>query len=102
MMSKNLPKGQRFKMIRKRLFIDGLAGVQFLLKFQFANMMSIIKAHWAYFGSIGKLRKKRKHYDELIQKMSITKEMNQSGRYPKSIIWQYYFKKRKLFKDLEK
>ncbi len=101
MLSKNLPKGQRFKMIRKRLFIDGLAGIQFLLKFQFANFASVIKAHFAYYGSIGKLRKKRKHYNELIQKMSISETMNQSGRYPKSIIWQYYFKKRKLFKDLE-
>ena len=101
MMSKNLPKGQRFKMIRKRLFIDALAGIQFLSKFQFANLFSIFKAHWAYFGSIGKLRRKRKHYDDLIQKMSIADEMNESGRYPKSIIWQYYFKKKKLFKDLE-
>ena len=101
MMSKNLPDDQRSKMIRKRLFIDGLAGIQYLMKFQFANIAAIVKAHWAYFGSLGKLKKKRKHYDELIQKMSIANEMNQSGRYHKSIIWQYYFKKNKLFKDLE-
>lgn len=101
MLSKNLPKSDRFKMIRKRLFIDGLAGAQYLVKFQFANLFAIAKAHWSYFGSIGKLRKKRRHYNELIQKMSISDEMNQAGKYPRSIIWQYYFKKRKLFKDLE-
>ncbi|MDI9257068.1 glycosyltransferase family 2 protein [Flavobacterium sedimenticola] len=59
MLTKNLPEKQLFPIILMRLFLDGLAGIQFLLKGKFAHCGAIIKAHFEYYTLINKNLKKR-------------------------------------------
>ena len=83
-----------------RLMLDGLAGLVFLLKGQVSSMVAIIKAHFSVYRNYRSLVKKRKHYNDLIQKVSISSNPNRTGILDKSIIWQYYIRRKKYFKDL--
>lgn len=77
-----------------RLVLDGVAGVRLLLKGEFRETYTIIKAHFHVYGSIGKWLQKRKENKKLITKR------NEIGIYPKSIILDYFFGKKKKFTDL--
>ena len=97
---KNEPSGKLMWLIPLRLVLDGVAGLMFLLKGQFKNMTAILKAHFSMYRNYPKLLKKKKHYNELIQKVSISSTPNKTGILDKSIIWQYYVRQKKVFKDL--
>ncbi len=97
---KNEPFGKLMWLIPLRLVLDGVAGLMFLLKGQFKNMTAILKAHFSMYRNYPKLLKKKKHYNELIQKVSISSTPNKTGILDKSIIWQYYVRQKKVFKDL--
>jgi GT2 family glycosyltransferase len=45
--------------IASRLVLDGLAGLQFLLKGEFASCLAIIRAHFAFYAGIGYWLKRR-------------------------------------------
>ena len=77
-----------FLIIFKRLVLDGIAGLHFLIKGQFKHLFSVIKAHYSYFGSISKLNKKRKK----LAKLSYN---DLAGVINISIIWDYFVKKNK-------
>ncbi len=77
-----------FLIIFKRLVLDGIAGLHFLIKGQFKHLFSVIKAHYSYFGSISKLNKKRKK----LAKLSYN---DLAGVINISIIWEYFVKKNK-------
>ncbi len=83
-----------------RLCLDGIAGIMFLLKGQFKSVIAIIKAHFSVYGHYRQLLIKRKYYNNLIQKVSISPRPNKTGILKKSIIWQYYIRQKKYFKDL--
>lgn len=97
---KNEPSGKLMWLIPLRLVLDGVAGLMFLLKGQFKNMTAILKAHFSMYRNYPKLLKKKKHYNELIQKVSISSTPNKTGILDKSIIWQYYVRQKKTFNDL--
>ena len=59
MLYKNLPKEDRFGIIFKRLCLDGLAGVKLFLSLQPLHTFAIIKAHFAYYGNLSKLKNKQ-------------------------------------------
>jgi riboflavin kinase/FMN adenylyltransferase len=84
-----------------RLILDGLAGVKFLLEGKFSSISAIIKAHWTFFLSIGSLSKKKKYYQSLINKYKIGPPVKRST-HSKSIVWDYYVNKRKIFSKLKK
>lgn len=97
---KNEPLGKLCWLVPTRLLLDGLAGLVFLLKGQFKNVFAIIQAHFSMYGNIGMVLRKRKHYAKLIQAIRLTPSPNMAGRISKSIIWQYYIRGKKHFKDL--
>lgn len=85
MLIKNLPGRSFIPVIIARLFLDGAAGVHFLLKGKFSHVFAIIKAHFYTYFVFLKFLKKR-----------------QSGMYHNysrinSIIWLYYLKGGKIF-----
>lgn len=84
-----------------RLILDGVAGLKFLLDGQFSSVIAIIKAHWAFFASIGKLNKKKSNYDKLIKKYKAGSAISKST-YSTSIVWDYYVRKKKTFSQLIK
>lgn len=82
-------------LIPLRLVLDGVAGIQFLLKGQFKNVWAIVRAHFSFYATIGLWTKKRADNQYLISPTP-----NKEGIYSKSIILQYFLKKKKYFTDL--
>ncbi len=82
-----------FKII-KRMLIDGLAATLFLLKFQFKHFWAVFIAHLHFYKYLSKNLKKRKMIQQNVS------EFNRKGLYPKSIIFQKYFKGIRTFGEL--
>jgi GT2 family glycosyltransferase len=59
MLYKNLPKKKVFPIIFIRLILDGLIGIKFLLSGKISHTLAIIKGHFAFYGRISELKKKR-------------------------------------------
>ena len=87
MLVKNLPKNKLYSTLFLRLCLDGLAVVFFLTKFNFKGIFSILKAHFFLYLHFSKFYKKRE------------KHQKQNYYHKKSIVWEYYIKKNKIFKD---
>lgn len=85
MLIKNLPKNQLFPVIFMRLCLDGLAGIQFILKGKFKHCWAIIKSHFAFYTLVNQIYKKR--------------NAKQNPNYYKinSIVFRYFIKNGKVF-----
>lgn len=85
MLTKNLPQHQLIKILFLRLCLDGLAGIQFILRGKFIHCWAIVKAHFSFYTLINKTLKKR--------------ETHQFDSYFKnrSIVYTYYFKNGTVF-----
>ncbi|MBR9920560.1 MAG: bifunctional riboflavin kinase/FAD synthetase [Bacteroidetes bacterium] len=100
MLIKNEERRKLRWLIPLRLILDGIAGFQFLLQGKTAHIGAILRAHGHFYRNFGTYRKKRKSESDQIARISISSEMNRSGIYSKSIIWQYFIRRRKTFKSL--
>lgn len=83
-----------FKVIA-RMTLDQIAFFRFLSMGKVHNAISILKAHYHYYKSIRKLKKKRK----AIPKMGIQKMNGYSNKF---IIWEYFIKQNRTFKSIVK
>jgi hypothetical protein len=92
---KNLPKGKLFPIIFSRMVLDSLAAFIFLFKFSFSDFYAVMKAHIHFYKSFKKLRKKRK---KLLSNAITT---NHKEIYSRSIVLNYYIKKKQVFKSLD-
>jgi GT2 family glycosyltransferase len=93
MMARNLPDRWRFFIIFNRLELDGLAGIQFLMKGQLKNMWAIIRAHFAFYGHLSQIKSWRK-----TQNRSNFKPLKElQGVLKSSIIANYYLIGRKTW-----
>ncbi len=88
MLTKNLPKSTLLSVIFIRMILDGIAGIKFLAEGKFSHSFAVLKAHFSFYGAFYKNYKKREEF--------------QSMKYYKikSIIYKYYIKKEKIYKDL--
>jgi GT2 family glycosyltransferase len=88
MLTKNLPQQSLFQVLIARMFLDGAAGVKFILEGQFAHCLAIIQAHFSFYGLFLRNFKKR--------------ENNQTKIYFKtgSAVYAYYVKGGTIFADL--
>ncbi len=77
-----------------RLLLDGAAGARLLIKGEFRQTYTIIKAHFHFYAQLGKWLKRRRDFKPLIT------TRNEVGIYPRSIIFDYFFKKKKKFSQL--
>lgn len=82
-----------------RLCLDGIAGIFYLSKKQYQLTWQIIRAHFAFYGSFFQTLSKRKKYNQLIEKCKIVEE-NKTATLNKSIVYQYFIKKKKTFTEL--
>lgn len=89
-------EGWLFGKIVYRMSLDGVAGGKYLMALQFRHLIAILKAHFSYYRNIPKLQKKRKK----IQRES--KNYNEIGMYKASILWAFFFKRIKVFRQLNK
>jgi GT2 family glycosyltransferase len=91
---KNHPKQDLYLNIFKRLLLDGIAGVKFLIDGSPADCWAIIKAHFSFYFSIGDWHKKRKHL------LQTRKLVTHPEIYAESIVKAYFLQKKTLFTDL--
>lgn len=81
--------GNIFVLLVVRLILDGVAGIRFLFKLQFAHLIAILKAHISFYMRIPKILKLRR---ALPQKTNYYKI--------KSVVWAYFVNSKKHFSDL--
>ena len=94
MLYKNLPKGKAFVRFFKRMILDGIAAVKFLVDFNLDGFKAVVKAHGSFYKNLSRLRKQRKelrldstqnHHKEILNK---------------SIMWRFFILKRRKFSQL--
>lgn len=90
---KNHPTKRLIPFLFLRLCLDGIAGIQFILQGKFQNCWAIIRAHFGFY-------KKARYYFQWRKKNP--PQTLSKGYYPKSILWEYFFKKNKKFTQLTK
>lgn len=90
-MQKNLPFGQALIKIFIRLWFDLAAWFQCAFKGQFAFAFSINKAHFQFFKHFFKTAKKRK-----APQISLRQHQ---GAYKGSVVWEYFFNKKRKYSD---
>ncbi len=76
-----------------RMILDGVAGIRFIFKGEFAHFFSVLKAHASFYGHLLKMLKKRQ---EIIRFSTAS----QISSRPFSIAYQYFVKKVYYCKDL--
>lgn len=89
---KNERKSKLFWLIPLRLVLDGIAGLQFLLKGKPKLTWAIIRAHFSLYSKLRFWLEKRGK--------NIPRHAHQEGVYSSSIILDYYLKGKKKFSDL--
>lgn len=85
MLVKNLPKNKLISIIFIRLCLDGLAGIQFIIKGKFSHCFAILKAHFSFYCLLSKNLKKRNTHQ------------NKQYYHTKSIVYNYFIKGIKFF-----
>lgn len=96
MMYMNLPAGQRFSRIFIRLLLDGVWGMKSLVGGDFGTLRAILQAHVAFYGKLrlwGRRRSERYAAWNPVPPVA--------GYYSQSIVWQYYVRGIKSWKDLQ-
>ena len=79
--------------ILRRLVLDGIAGIVFLVKGNPRLTWAVIRAHFAYYSLLGKMLKKR-------EKESFLKFKEIKGVYSGSILWAVHIHGIRKFSDL--
>lgn len=97
---KNEKSEKLYWLIPWRMILDGLAGVLFFVQGKWGHVFSIIRAHWSFLPKLPKLLKKRRMYQEQIDRISISPDLNRKGIYPKSMVWQFYAKGHHYYSSL--
>ncbi len=88
---KNLPSNRLVPIFFWRLVLDGVAGVKFLLDGSFKDSIAVLKAHFAFYRAIPKLKSKRK---KLVQ-------TRVSKVYQRNIVYEHFVKKITKFNSLD-
>lgn len=78
-----------------RLLLDGVAGFRLLITGHPKETITIIKAHLHFYRSLGMWLERRRENKKLINKR------NETGIYPRSIVWDYFLLSRKKFPELK-
>lgn len=91
MLYKNLPANRLLKTFLARLFLDGLAGIKFLLQGGFQDFTAVIEAHLYFYSNFRKLKNKR---EKLTQKQV-------GGVYQRNIAYDHYLHGKTKFSDLD-
>ena len=91
MLYKNLPTSKLISVIFMRLLLDGVAGIKFMLQGDFNDTLAVIKAHFAFYGSLLKGKLKRSQHTA----------NSPATIYNKSILWAYFIKGIKNYNQLK-
>ncbi len=89
---KNLSPHIRIRTLFIRMLLDGLAGIQFLMRGEVQQIIAILKAHRDFYGYV----LFEKHKENLAPKL----EKREVTSYQGSIVWDYFIRKIKKFPAL--
>ncbi len=92
MLYRNLPPGSLWPLLLWRLVLDGLSAGPLLLRGNWAAIGAVVRAHGAFWGRLGTLRRQRR---ALAQTAT-----HPVGLFPKSIVWQYFVRGVRQFSNL--
>ena len=87
---KNVKGPHVYGLLCLRLFLDGIAGVKFLIEGDGFHTIAVIKSHLSFYSLFPKYLKKRKHTAKRFQYASTF-----------SVVWQYFICKRKTYNTLK-
>jgi len=91
---RNLKGPFLFYIILMRLVLDGIAAVKYLISGEGGNFKAVFRAHMHFY-------KWNLKYNETIDKPEVENNKQLTGTYNKSIIWDYFAKGKKHYKDLK-
>lgn len=91
---KNLPANQLFYILFIRMILDAVAAFKLLAEFNFNGIRSVLKAHYHFYKSLPDINRKRKQAS-LNGHFSLPAE-----KLHRSIVFQFYIRKRKLFSEI--
>lgn len=94
MLFKNLPKSHFTRILISRLVLDGIAALKFLAGCNLKAFVAVLRAHIHFYKNLPKLISKRKK----IQRKNINS--THAEIYPKSIMWQFFMRKKQKFSSL--
>ncbi len=94
MLYKNLPKGKAFVRFIKRMILDGIAAVKFLVDLNFNGFNAVLKAHGAFYNKLRKLRKQRREL------RTTTTQTFHKEILSKSIMWRFFILRKRKFSEL--
>jgi hypothetical protein len=87
MLTKNLPTQSLLFILFGRLILDGIAGIQLLVKGKLKHFISILKAHFSFYALFFKTVKKRKSNNNVFY------------YHKTSIVFEYFIKNSTIFAD---
>jgi GT2 family glycosyltransferase len=90
---KNLPANKLRGIIIRRLLLDHIAAYRMLFKGNFGDFKAVAKAHFDFLSNYRKWKKKR-------EVLNGNKAYFHNEVYHKSLVWAYFKKGRKKFRDL--
>jgi len=91
---KNLPFPNNIIVVFQRMIFDGMAGVHAITKGNPKETLAILKAHFTFYSWIPTLNSKRK-------KIATKKKISElKGTYSRSIVFDYFLRKKKHFSDI--
>ncbi len=92
---KNLPSDRFFYVLLTRLFLDCMSSLVYIVQFKLQFFWSVIKAHFAFYCSLGKLLVKRK-------KLKSKERVSHPGEiFPGGILTRFFIKRQRHFSQLD-
>lgn len=95
LLTKNEKASKLLWLFPMRLVLDGIAGLRLLLTGEFIGTWTILRAHFNFYGSLGKWLKRRRECSKHIT------HRNEEGIYKRSIVWDYFVLRKKVFPKLK-
>lgn len=92
MLYKNLDSRSRFSTILIRMVLDGVAGIQLLLKGRGGSFTAVIKAHGGFYKWLFSANRKTSDHNK--------RKRGLIGMYAGSIVWDYFVRKKKTFSNI--
>ncbi|MDP4266030.1 MAG: glycosyltransferase family 2 protein [Bacteroidota bacterium] len=89
---KNLPTERIIPVFIVRLILDGVAGLKFLINGGLKDCLAVVKAHFHFYTSIPKTRRKRHEFNH----------RNVSDIYDSSIVYEHYVRNINRFIEIDK
>jgi len=89
---KNLPDEAFQSILFKRKVLDGIAGFKLLSEGNIKGLLTVFKAHGAYYRELKQLKRKRSKVSKV--------NRNNLGHYSRSVVFEYFIRKKRRFSDL--